>query len=616
MSELLLRSCLHPVGALGLAILLVAGLATGFARGQSAPDSSLLLPVEALPDSTEDSLPFGAGTSYLLGTTLLEQGAFQEALPYLHHSYRLAPDVEEIATAYLSVLMRLGYGQQALTVLNELNLVHPDRLEYGKQRVILLAEMRRYERSLDELLALRGKGLPDDELLLLEARLLGQAERPEQAVAAYRRALTLLPDERERIYLHLAELLQKMQAESDLASLWVEATAALPNSRPLRFGWLRALVRQGRYDEAHTLASKADEAGLGKSDGGESTPAADSFSWELELADLLVKSGEVTPALDILRSRHSRRQLPLEATLWLARLLMQREDWSETLSILENAAAQWPDSGRVQFYLGDALAARGDWRGGESALRRAISLAPEEPDFTIALARLLTIRHSEALAAPHPDSTVTAVRQEIVSLAGRAASLIDPADQHGHMILGYALRAVKEFAGAVAQFQAASGHSEVRKEAMLQLAVCQDEMGQGQQARQTLETLRREEPGDANVANSLGYFLAERGAELTRAESLIHQALADDPDNGAYLDSLGWVFFKQKRFQEAFDLLVKAANVLPDDPTILEHLGLVLYEMGQLDEALRVLKRVRDLGGDPERLAVLIRKLEQEQDGR
>ena len=115
------------------------------------------------------------------------------------------------------------------------------------------------------------------------------------------------------------------------------------------------------------------------------------------------------------------------------------------------------------------------------------------------------------------------------------------------------------------------------------------------------------------VANSLGYFLAERGEDLDRAEELVRIALAAEPENGAYLDSLGWVLYKKGNFQGAFDQLVKAANAIPDDGTILEHLGLTLKALGQKGEALRVLRRAVSVGADAEELAEAIAELEKAQ---
>ena len=67
--------------------------------------------------------------------------------------------------------------------------------------------------------------------------------------------------------------------------------------------------------------------------------------------------------------------------------------------------------------------------------------------------------------------------------------------------------------------------------------------------------------------------------------SLIKKAVDLDPNNGAYLDSLGWAYFKLNRVDEAETYLKKALDRVRKDPTIHEHLGDVYYHKGQYAEA-------------------------------
>ncbi len=53
-----------------------------------------------------------------------------------------------------------------------------------------------------------------------------------------------------------------------------------------------------------------------------------------------------------------------------------------------------------------------------------------------------------------------------------------------------------------------------------------------------------EDPKNSDALNSLGYMLAERGQKLDEAITLVERALVVEPGNGAYLDSLGWAYYK------------------------------------------------------------------------
>jgi len=92
-------------------------------------------------------------------------------------------------------------------------------------------------------------------------------------------------------------------------------------------------------------------------------------------------------------------------------------------------------------------------------------------------------------------------------------------------------------------------------------------------------------PLNASAANYLGYLLADRGVRLEESVGYIQKALQVDPNNGAYLDSLGWAYYKMKRFDLAQPPLERAARLVSNDPTILEHLGHVYVGLGKKQQA-------------------------------
>ncbi len=102
-----------------------------------------------------------------------------------------------------------------------------------------------------------------------------------------------------------------------------------------------------------------------------------------------------------------------------------------------------------------------------------------------------------------------------------------------------------------------------------------------QMFRKSLEV----KPHDPEVLNDYGYMLVDRGIRLDEAITMIHSAVNEDPTNGAYLDSLGWAYFKQGNLPAAQQYLQQAISHDSTDPTILGHLGDVYAKMGQPDRA-------------------------------
>ena len=92
-------------------------------------------------------------------------------------------------------------------------------------------------------------------------------------------------------------------------------------------------------------------------------------------------------------------------------------------------------------------------------------------------------------------------------------------------------------------------------------------------------------PKHAAALNYLGYMWADRDVRLQEALELLKKAVDLEPNNGAYLDSLGWAYFRLNEMEQAENYLKKALDRVRKDPTIHEHLGDVYYRKGQYDEA-------------------------------
>jgi tetratricopeptide (TPR) repeat protein len=93
-------------------------------------------------------------------------------------------------------------------------------------------------------------------------------------------------------------------------------------------------------------------------------------------------------------------------------------------------------------------------------------------------------------------------------------------------------------------------------------------------------------PDNASALNYLGYMLADRNTRLDEAQGFIAKALEKEPNNGAYLDSLGWVYYRQNKLAEAEEKLRQALETMSRDPTVHDHLGDVYFHAGKIREAI------------------------------
>ena len=99
------------------------------------------------------------------------------------------------------------------------------------------------------------------------------------------------------------------------------------------------------------------------------------------------------------------------------------------------------------------------------------------------------------------------------------------------------------------------------------------------------------DPNYAAIENDYGYELAERGVKLDQATAMLQKAVQFDPQNGAYLDSLAWAYYRQGEYAMAEDTERKAALRLPSDPSVLAHLGEIYAHNGKLSQAINEWQR-------------------------
>ena len=105
------------------------------------------------------------------------------------------------------------------------------------------------------------------------------------------------------------------------------------------------------------------------------------------------------------------------------------------------------------------------------------------------------------------------------------------------------------------------------------LGLAYQEIGNFEQAEHYLRATIALSPEREEAYNALGYFFAEHGTNLDEAVKLIQEALKKSPANGAYLDSLGWAYFKQGKLNDALKQLKKAVMYMPNSVEVQDHLG-------------------------------------------
>jgi tetratricopeptide (TPR) repeat protein len=117
-------------------------------------------------------------------------------------------------------------------------------------------------------------------------------------------------------------------------------------------------------------------------------------------------------------------------------------------------------------------------------------------------------------------------------------------------------------------------------------------------AERVFRQLIADEPDHADALNYLGYMLAERGERLEESVAYVQRALTLDPGNPAYLDSLGWAYFKLNRLDLADAPLREAGARMRGSSVVQSHLADLLFKRGRYGDAIEAWERA--LAGDGE----------------
>ncbi len=160
-------------------------------------------------------------------------------------------------------------------------------------------------------------------------------------------------------------------------------------------------------------------------------------------------------------------------------------------------------------------------------------------------------------------------------------------------------------------------NSEGRRELMFALANVCHELGDESQTEQWLRRVLEISPDHAPALNYLGYFYADLGRNLDEALKLIERALEKDPENGHYLDSMGWVLFKLGRAESALEYIRNSLESLGKQQResreyseVYEHLGDIYLVLGRLELAREAFNSSLEKDSDNSEVELKLEELE------
>lgn len=457
-------------------------------------------------------------------------------------------------------------------------------------------------------------------------------DRRQYRQAAENAARALMNQPESEYAILLAKSLLYQGHTSEALRTYREALDRDPSNSELRISYAEALIFSGRYDEAigilqrilaeqpknlealrltaqaHRRAGRRAEAIETLKRALRESPPGESLNLRFVLAQTYEEVGHVDEAVatyeEILKALQApdgtvpeRHREAAEMVLTnMALAYRQAGRRSQAFEILERMRRiLGEENPRPDLLIVDTFREERDFQAMLAHAQQAAARYPKELRFRLLQAQALGRlgRLEEALRLL--DGLLTGLSEDLDVLSTKALVLSE----------------AERYAEAEAVLQEALRRDPRNNGLLIQLSLIQERLGRFAEAEATLRQVLERDADNATALNNLGYYLAERGERLQEALELIRRAVNIEPNNGAFLDSLGWVYFQLGNLEEAERYLEQAVLYQPRDATIHEHLGDLYHRQGKLDRALQAYERALQLATESRERERIERKLQQ-----
>ena len=362
-------------------------------------------------------------------------------------------------------------------------------------------------------------------------------EKYSDALTAYQKISDLMPDDSD-VYLRIAQIYRELHQLDKAEQNLVKARQYAPGSLEVMYNEAMLYQAQGRYDDAIRVLSDAVTGIKGQSP---SLP-----SRKRSLAILYQQLGQLY--------RDSQNYPAAIYTFEELGHLGEEEDRRARMMIM--------DTYRAAKDLPKAL------QTGKEALAKY----PADP----------AIRTSQALLLGENGQTDEAVKILRAQLHG------DSSDRDAYLNIAQVYERGRRYKEAEESAHAAEvlpGQARDNEMVWFLLGAIYERQKFFDKAEEQFKKVLSVNPKNAPVLNYYGYMLGDLGIRLDEAEALVQRALKEDPYNGAYLDSLGWIYFKESKFTASESTLRKALERERHDATIHSHLGDLYAKTGRAEQA-------------------------------
>ncbi|HVZ61018.1 MAG TPA: tetratricopeptide repeat protein [Terriglobales bacterium] len=493
------------------------------------------------PNNPENHLLLGR--LYRIGNELLKaEKSFKRALD-------LQPDSEEAAITLAYLYIEEGDASRATQLL----LAVPEDERSGKTYAALgytYEQQKLYKKAVEAYKLAVAQDKDNLEAMRGLAQSLLNDNQPDAALDQYR-AIVEADSHDAQSYMRIAEI-QRRQGRFDeaLASLKTAETE-VPDSLEVPYNIAVIYQGQGKYDQAaqalQQLLQKSEKQNNSYTEGERNNRAV----FLERLGTVYREAGKTQLSVDTFR-----RMIPLgedgisRAYQQIIDTYRDAKQYTQATAAAQEATQKLPKDRGMKLVLASQMTDSGQVEKGLELAKAQLTNTPEDRDVYISLAQI----YSRLKRWPESEAAIA-----------KAEGMSQKQEEKDYVafVAGSIFERQKKF----------------------------------DQAEDMFRRVLVNDSDNATALNYLGYMLADRGVRLEEALGYIKKALQLDPQNGAYLDSLGWAYYKLGNYVLAEENLRKASERIGNDPAVLDHLGDLYLKTDRLKMAAAYWERaLREYG--------------------
>lgn len=516
---------------------------------------------------------------YLWGSHAEYYQRFDEALEAYDKALICDPEADYVRKKIPLVLIKQGENDKAIAWLRQAITETPK----DTSLYLLLAHIRIQENKADEAAQLYTDALkyePDNQVVLLRLGVLYTEQQKYRLAEIIFRDLLKKDSNLYPAHVYLARLLIRI---NDLTGAGQEFEQALS------LNWNDELAYEvaafyGKY-EKHEQALKLYRTILESDDADERAA--------LGLVQTLLVMGKEQEAIGELSRLRSLSETPDKIDLVISKILLRSGKMAEARKLLEQIAT---DHGSSEANYMLAL----------------IAFQEEKNDKAIGYLEKIGAGDNEFEEAVYLQTRILRDTGEFDKAFSQLSQIVG--DEKQRRPLFYALLASlheekSETEKALELLKTGIELFPDNEQLHFEYALLLEKQGRQDEAILAMEKVLELYPDHPEALNYIGYTWADRNMHLDTALQYVKKAVELKPDNGFIRDSLGWVYYRLGRMEEARIELEKALKLEPNDPNIHDHLGDVYRSLGSFDKARRAYRQALELFTDPQKKASVEKKI-------